>query len=100
MDSVQYRLEDGVAFLTLNRPERLNAGSAERFDTLLKLIFRSESDRSVRAQYLTGCGGAFSADFDIRYLPADKGDDEIHVHFRWMAMLWHEVLASLVRSDM
>jgi enoyl-CoA hydratase/carnithine racemase len=99
MDTVQYRLEDGVAFLTLNRPERLNAGSAELLDTLLKLIFHCESDSAVRALHLTGSGRAFSAGFDMRDVPADKGDDEIHEHFRWMAMLWHEVLASLVRID-
>lgn len=99
MTSVEYELADGVAWLTMNRPERLNAGSAELLETLLKLLFHCESDSQVHAVHLTGKGRAFSAGFDMRDVPGEQGNDEIHEHFRWMAMLWHEVLASLVRID-
>src|SRR5215212_10849102 len=99
MAVVDYDLRDSVAYLTLNRPERLNAGSAELLESLLKLIFHCESDSQVRAVHLTGRGRAFCAGFDMRDVPGDQGDDQIHEHFRWMAMLWHEVLASMVRLD-
>ncbi len=97
MAVVEYELQDGVAFLTLNRPERLNAGSEELLQTLLKLIYRCEADSAVKALHLTGAGRAFSAGFDMRDVPLGEGDDRIHEYFRWMAMVWHEVLISLVR---
>src|SRR5437762_3233648 len=97
MSVVDYRLEDGVAFLTLNRPERLNAGSEELLTTLTKLIYRAEADSGVGALHLTGAGRAFSAGFDLHSVPRGEGDDRIQEHFRWLAMLWHEAQIGLVR---
>ena len=97
MAVVDYALQDGVAFITLNRPERLNAGSEELLQGLLKLIYRAEADGAVKAVHLTGAGRAFSAGFDMRSVPSGEGSDRLHEHFRWLAMLWHEATTGLVR---
>lgn len=57
---------DGVATLTLNRPEKLNALNYALIDRLLHLLDRIETDASARAVILTGAGDrAFSAGGDI-----------------------------------
>lgn len=58
--------DDGIATLTLNRPEKLNALSYALVDALLKALEEMEGDDAVRAVILTGAGDrAFSAGGDI-----------------------------------
>lgn len=58
---------DGVALLTLNRPQALNALDYALIDRLMALLDRIEADDGVRAVVLTGAGDrAFSAGADIK----------------------------------
>lgn len=66
MQTIEYTLEDGVATITMNRPEARNAldpRMTEEFDQTLVRIAR---DDSVRAVVLTGAGGTFCAGGDVR----------------------------------
>lgn len=57
---------DGIATLTLNRPEKLNAINYAMADALLELLDEIETDGRVRAVIVTGAGErAFSAGADI-----------------------------------
>jgi 2-(1,2-epoxy-1,2-dihydrophenyl)acetyl-CoA isomerase len=56
----------GVATLTLNRPEALNALNRELKDALLDAVRRVGRDRAVRVVVLTGAGRAFSSGQDLR----------------------------------
>lgn len=59
-------VQDQIALITLNRPERLNALSYELIDRLMAALDAIEIDPSVRAVILTGAGErAFSAGADI-----------------------------------
>jgi enoyl-CoA hydratase len=59
-------VNDGVAVLTLNRPDKLNALSYALVDVLDSALDDLEADRSIRAVILTGAGDrAFSAGADI-----------------------------------
>ncbi|MFO1306076.1 MAG: enoyl-CoA hydratase [Burkholderiales bacterium] len=58
--------EHGVATLTLNRPERLNAFSAEMLAGLREALARLATDASVRVLVLTGAGRGFCAGGDIK----------------------------------
>lgn len=60
--------EDGVALLTLNRPERLNALDSRLIDALLAALDDIEHRPTVRAVVLTGAGTAFSAGADVHEL--------------------------------
>lgn len=63
---------DGIALLTLNRPERLNALDHAMIDALLAALDRIETDGAVRAVILTGAGErAFSAGADIHEFARD-----------------------------
>ena len=55
---------DGVATLTLNRPERLNALNGPLASALVEALNRVAEDVSVRAVVLTGAGRGFCAGGD------------------------------------
>ena len=65
-------IEDGVATLTLNRPERMNAFSKEIMDGLIEGLPRLAGDPSVGAIVLTGAGRAFCAGGDVKRMAADE----------------------------
>ena len=59
------RGDDGVAVVTLNRPDKLNAMSVEFFTDLPLVLADLDADRRIGAVVLTGAGRAFSAGGDI-----------------------------------
>jgi 2-(1,2-epoxy-1,2-dihydrophenyl)acetyl-CoA isomerase len=59
-------IEDGVATLTLNRPERLNALSTPIMDGLLHGLPRLAGDPAVKVVVLTGAGRGFCAGGDVK----------------------------------
>lgn len=60
------QIEDGVATLTMNRPEARNALSAEMKDGFAAAVPRLAADPAVRAVVLAGAGGVFCAGGDLR----------------------------------
>ncbi|WP_095086182.1 crotonase/enoyl-CoA hydratase family protein [Mesorhizobium sophorae] len=70
-DLVLNATRDGIAILTLNRPEKLNALNYALIDRLLAVLDDIEVDAGVRAVILTGAGErAFSAGGDIHEFSA------------------------------
>src|SRR5215470_2380337 len=59
-------VKDGVATLTLNRPDRLNALSGPMLDALLEALSRLSDDSSVGVLILTGAGRGFCAGGDVK----------------------------------
>ncbi|WP_340378090.1 enoyl-CoA hydratase-related protein [Streptomyces sp. SS7] len=55
-----------VAFLTLNRPEALNALTADLREQLIRTLADASADPAVRAVVLTGAGRGFCAGADLR----------------------------------
>lgn len=65
-ETLIYELAEGVATITLNRPESKNAINPAMADELGDLLTTIKRDASVRALVITGAGGAFSAGGDVR----------------------------------
>lgn len=65
MSAALYDAADGVATITLNRPEKLNAFSAQMFAGIREGLDRAEGDDSVRVVVFTGAGRAFSSGQDL-----------------------------------
>ncbi|MFN8101446.1 MAG: enoyl-CoA hydratase-related protein [Mycobacterium sp.] len=65
MSPVTVEVADGVAVLTLNRPERRNAYTAEMGALLSRAYRDCDADDAVRAIVLTGAGSAFCAGADV-----------------------------------
>lgn len=63
--TVRSETGDGVATLTLDRPERLNAIVPEMIEDLLGALRAAQADPAVRAIRLRGAGRAFCAGYDI-----------------------------------
>jgi len=59
-------IKDGVAILTLNRPDRLNAMSGEMLDAMLEALPRLADDPAVGVVVLTGAGRGFCAGGDVK----------------------------------
>lgn len=77
-DTVLLEISDGIALVTVNRPEKLNALNYELIDRLMALLDSIEVDAGARAVILTGAGDrAFSAGADIPQFSASvrRGTD-------------------------
>jgi enoyl-CoA hydratase/carnithine racemase len=66
---------DGVAVITLNRPERLNTISAAMLEDLSAALLEADRDPSVRAVVLTGAGRGFCAGLDLQEQTSGAGLD-------------------------
>jgi enoyl-CoA hydratase len=66
MHSVEYAVEDRVATITLNRPDRLNAIDAYLPDELAACVARANDDANVHVIVVTGAGRAFCAGYDLQ----------------------------------
>jgi len=64
-DEVLYEVSEGIATLTLNRPERLNTISGPMLDQLTQLLLKANADPEVKVILLTGAGRAFCAGLDL-----------------------------------
>ncbi|MDQ2940869.1 MAG: enoyl-CoA hydratase-related protein [Chloroflexota bacterium] len=65
-DAIRYDLADGVATITLDRPESLNALNAVIRRELLEAVKAVRSDDAVRAVIITGAGRGFCSGADLR----------------------------------
>ena len=66
-DDVEYREADGIAYLTLNRPAKLNALGPNSFRLLGEHITRFADSPSAGVAILHGNGGSFAAGADIEH---------------------------------
>jgi|SRR5579875_2881293 len=66
LQTVQLRVSDGVAWLTLNRPEALNAWTRRLGEDMLAALDRAQDDAGVRALVIGGAGRAFSSGADLK----------------------------------
>src|ERR1700754_982633 len=69
-DDLLAEVDNGVAVLTLNRPERRNAMSGPMLDALARLLADFEVDDDVGVVVLNGAGGAFCAGGDVKGMAA------------------------------
>jgi enoyl-CoA hydratase/carnithine racemase len=77
-DLVLYDVADGVATLTLNRPERMNAWTPEMEECYFDLLDRADDDLEVRVIVVTGAGRGFCAGMDASVLSERVSAHEPH----------------------
>ena len=65
-ETILYEKNEGVATITLNRPEVLNAINMKMHHEILEAFVNAERDRDVRVVVLTGKGRAFCAGADLK----------------------------------
>jgi enoyl-CoA hydratase/carnithine racemase len=64
-ETIIYDVADGVATITLNRPERLNAYNRTMHGEMIEAFDATDADDDVRAVVVTGAGRAFCAGADL-----------------------------------
>ena len=100
--SVDLELEAGVAVITINRPERLNAMDAEAYQALADAWARVRDDPEVRVAVITGAGErSFSTGADIKsFIGAPPGLSEFWLTQKGQLLnrgleLWKPVIAAV-----
>lgn len=91
-----YRVEDGLARITLNRPQRLNAFNAELAHAWAETTAAAVSDSAVGAVLIEGEGRAFCAGGDVIDMATGMGGPE---DIERLAQVIHSGIASLVSSS-
>jgi enoyl-CoA hydratase/carnithine racemase len=81
---VRYGSTDGVATITLNRPDRLNAWTPEMSIGFFAALERATGDPHVRAIVVTGAGRGFCAGADMDLLQSVGGGEASVGEVRWV----------------
>jgi 2-(1,2-epoxy-1,2-dihydrophenyl)acetyl-CoA isomerase len=97
-DVLTAEIRDGVAVLTMTRPEAMNAISPELARALAETLADVPDDGSVRAILLTGAGKAFSTGGDIRAMAAAL-DGDPRAFFLDLTEQLHAITLSLLRAE-
>lgn len=93
--TIIYEKQDGIAKITLNRPEALNAISPQVLMELEQALKDIAGDDTVGVVVLTGAGRAFSAGVDIKGMNTDAQGDIVTTRKR----LALDVIEALENSD-
>ncbi len=64
-ETILYSVDDGIATITLNRPDRMNAMTGRMIHDLLQAFDLTDADDDVRCVIFTGAGRAFCAGADL-----------------------------------
>jgi enoyl-CoA hydratase/carnithine racemase len=64
-ETLLYSVEDGIATITLNRPDKLNAFNTTMMQELIAAFDETDADDNVKAVIITGAGRAFCAGADL-----------------------------------
>ena len=99
-------IKSGIAYLTLNRPSKLNALSNCMLESLEKALFRVNDDNNVKVVVMRGQGDAFCSGADINEmiggsksgphkLNEDQGIDVLRQSFKRS----HNIISTIYRSE-
>jgi enoyl-CoA hydratase/carnithine racemase len=100
-DPVLVAISDGVAVVTLNRPERLNALNGRSLSMLAEAYQRLDDDDDVRVVVLTGAGRAFCSGADLAreggafQAPEDRGSFRSSPPRPWAFEIRKPVIAAI-----
>ncbi|HYD71127.1 enoyl-CoA hydratase/isomerase family protein [Azospirillum sp.] len=92
---LRYEVLDGVARLTLNRPETRNALDLDLREEIGRAVVAARDDADVKAVVITGAGGAFCAGGDLRSLSAERRGAVANRHRVRRLHHWFEQLVNL-----
>src|SRR5262245_66529502 len=95
-----YEVEEGVATITLNRPETLNALTFEIYAQLRDLMAELRRDDQARVVIVTGAGDAFCAGGDVYKIIGEllERDMRSHLEFARMTSVRIHKLSSIDQS--
>lgn len=91
-DQVRYSVADGIATVTIDRPERKNALSVEAMNSLTNAWSKAEADASVRVIILTSTDcGVFCAGLDLKQAAEIRASDGVDILTLMRDPMQHEM---------
>jgi len=87
-ETIKYETEGPLAWITLNRPEKLNAISKRMVAELKLATDQAQRDDEIRVILLRGEGRAFSAGVDLEYDASSNIEDELLEDFDLIMRFW------------
>ncbi|QUH02093.1 p-hydroxycinnamoyl CoA hydratase/lyase [Saccharopolyspora erythraea] len=90
-NAVLVDFDDGIAWVTLNRPEKRNAMNPAMNDEMVRTLDALEADPRCRVMVLTGAGESFSAGMDLKeyFREVDQNaDPSVQVRVRRASAEW------------
>jgi 2-(1,2-epoxy-1,2-dihydrophenyl)acetyl-CoA isomerase len=95
--TVLLEIRDGVAHITLNRPEAMNALNLEMARALLDAAMRCDETSGVRAVVLSGAGKTFCAGGDVKRFVME--DAQLPAYVRAITTYLHAAISCLARMN-
>jgi 2-(1,2-epoxy-1,2-dihydrophenyl)acetyl-CoA isomerase len=95
-DTITLEVRDGVAHLTLNRPESANGISMGLARDMLEASLQIAADPGARVVLLTGAGPRFCAGGDLKSFASEA---DLPSHLRSVLAPFHAALSNLIRGD-
>ena len=95
--TLEFDVRDGVAHVTLNRPEAGNAINLELSQELLRAVLRCNEDPEVRAVLISGAGDMFCVGGDLKSF-SEQGEHLPH-HLKEVTTYLHAAVSRMARMD-
>jgi 2-(1,2-epoxy-1,2-dihydrophenyl)acetyl-CoA isomerase len=95
---IETQVADGVATITLNRPDKLNAFTGTMREALLAALRDCEGDDAVRVVVITGAGRAFCAGGDVEYMSGLQKRGDV-TSFRKLLDAGRDVILQIVTME-
>jgi len=80
---VKVTISDGIAYVQLNRPEKMNAINYLMFSELDRTIKKIQKNRAIRVVILSGAGGNFSSGLDVKSVMSAPMQ-AVKLLFKWL----------------
>jgi 2-(1,2-epoxy-1,2-dihydrophenyl)acetyl-CoA isomerase len=91
METVRFEVDDGIGWLSLNRPDHMNGITNKMLIEITDLLVQVAQRRDVAVVVLTGAGRGFCTGADLRHYSSGAQDEVARVeHFRGSVLL-HEM---------
>ena len=89
-EAVQVDVNDGIAWVTLNRPDKRNAMNPTLNHEMVEILLELDADEACGVLVLTGAGEAFSAGMDLKeyFRDVDAQSDHVQRRVRRDANYW------------
>jgi len=103
-ETLSYTVNDGIASVTLNRPDKMNALNHALFEALIATGEAIKADKRVRVVVLNGAGRAFCAGLDMEVMTSISSVDlAVRTHgecnlFQQAAWVWHQVQVPVIAA--
>lgn len=97
-DTLRYEVADGLARLTLNRPENMNGMTNQMVREARDALELAAGDPSIRVLVLTGAGKAFCPGADLKHFSSGGADERLTSREFKVTTLLHEIPAVTVAA--